>query len=221
MKIFNYLGNYFSNRETFQEIIVIPVFATLLAIFLGLLLLIVSGSSNEIALKALIALFYGSFGSISSISEALDRGRAVLRNVVIPQNVSERIADLDGNPRSRSWGRSIWGALLAFNVFAESEFSGNFLKWCATSGDPFAWHAQNISMRESDTVHNTERLRNQRVLPVSTEIDPSGRAFMEAHLKFGGSTAPRLYFLDDTKGRTGKIHIGGLDPHSRWENTTT
>mgnify|MGYP005705505497 CR=1 FL=1 len=57
MKIFNYFGNYFSNRETFQEIIVIPVFATLLAIFLGLLLLIVSGSSNEIALKALIALF--------------------------------------------------------------------------------------------------------------------------------------------------------------------
>ena len=71
MKIFNYFGNYFSNRETFQEIIVIPVFATLLAIFLGLLLLIVSGSSNEIALKALIALFYGSFGSLSSISESL------------------------------------------------------------------------------------------------------------------------------------------------------
>ena len=71
MKIFNYFGNYFSNRETFQEIIVIPVFATLLAIFLGLLLLIVSGSSNEIALKALIALFYGSFGSLSSISETL------------------------------------------------------------------------------------------------------------------------------------------------------
>ena len=159
--------------------------------------------------------------SISSISEAIDRGRAVLRNVVIPQNVSEMIDDLEGNQRSRSWGRSIWDALLAFNVFAESEFSGNFLKWCATSGDPFAWHAQNISMRESDTVHNTERLRNQRVLPVSTDIDPSGKTFMEAHLKFGGSTAPRLYFLDDTKGKTGKIHVGGLDPHSRWENTTT
>ena len=71
MKFFNFLSNYFSNRETFQEIIVIPVIATLLAIFLGLLLLIVSGSSNEIALKALIALFYGSFGSLSAISETL------------------------------------------------------------------------------------------------------------------------------------------------------
>ena len=86
--------------------------------------------------------------SISSISEALDRGRAVLRNVVIPQNVSEMIGDLEGNQRSRSWGRSIWDALLAFNVFAESEFSGNFLKRYATSGDHLAWQAQTISMRE-------------------------------------------------------------------------
>ncbi len=159
--------------------------------------------------------------SISSISEALDRGRSVLRNVVIPHNVSEMLDDLDGNQRSRSWGRSIWDALLAFNVFVDAEFSGNFLKWCGTSGDSFAWHAQNISMRESETVHNAERLRKQRILPVSTEVDPSGKIFMEAHLKFGGSSAPRLYFFDDSKGKTGKIHIGGIDPHSRWENTTT
>ena len=71
MKFFNFLSNYFSNRETFQEIILIPVIATLLAIFLGLLLLIVSGSSAQIALTALVALFTGSFGSLSAISETL------------------------------------------------------------------------------------------------------------------------------------------------------
>ena len=69
MNLFNYLSHYFSNRETFQEIILIPVIATFLAISLGLLLLIFSGSSSEIALKALIALFLGSFGSLSAISE--------------------------------------------------------------------------------------------------------------------------------------------------------
>ena len=69
MKFFIYLSNYFSNRETIQEIFLIPVIATLLAIFLGLLLLIVSGSSTQIALTALVALFTGSFGSLSSISE--------------------------------------------------------------------------------------------------------------------------------------------------------
>ena len=71
MKFFIYLSNYFSNRETIQEIILIPVIATLLAIFLGLLLLIVSGSSTQIALTALVALFTGSFGSLSAISETL------------------------------------------------------------------------------------------------------------------------------------------------------
>ena len=76
-------------------------------------------------------------------------------------------------------------------------------------------------MRESETVHNNERLKSQRILPVATELDPTGKIFMEAHLKFGGTSAPRLYFFDDSKGVTGKIHIGGLDPHSRWENTTT
>jgi len=111
--------------------------------------------------------------------------------------------------------------LLAFNGYVDSGFSGNFLKWCEASGDTFAWHAQNISMRESETVHNNERLRNQRILPVSTVVDADGKTFMEAHLKFGGSSAPRLYFFDDSKGKTGKIHIGGIDPHSRWENTTT
>ena len=69
MKFFIYLSNYFSNRETIQEIFLIPVIATLLAIFLGLLLLIVSGSSTQIALTALVALFTGSFGSLSAISE--------------------------------------------------------------------------------------------------------------------------------------------------------
>ena len=71
MKFFIYLSNYFSNRETIQEIFLIPVIATLLAIFLGLLLLIVSGSSTQIALTALVALFTGSFGSLSAISETL------------------------------------------------------------------------------------------------------------------------------------------------------
>ena len=76
-------------------------------------------------------------------------------------------------------------------------------------------------MKESDNVLNHERLYKQRVLPVSSEVDDSERVFMEAHLKFSGGLAPRLYFFDDTKGITGKIHIGGIDPHSRWENSTT
>jgi hypothetical protein len=39
---------------------------------------------------------------------------------------------------------------------------------------------------------------------------------MVAHLKVaegGGAQIPRIYFLDDTKGVTGKVHIGFFGPH--------
>ena len=157
--------------------------------------------------------------SIASVKEALDRGQS-LEYVVIPQGVSTRLEDLDAHQRSRTWGRAIFKALLAFEAFARSGFNGNFLQWCSVGSD-FAWYSQGTAMKESDNVRNHERLYKQRVLPVSPEVDDSGRVFMEAHLKFSGRLAPRMYFYDDTKGVTGKIHIGGIDPHSRWENTTT
>jgi hypothetical protein len=158
--------------------------------------------------------------SIASVEEALFRGRKSLEYVVIPQGVSTRLEDLDAHQRSRTWGRAIWKALLAFEAFARSGFNGNFLQWCSVGSD-FGWYSQGTAMKESDNVRNHERLYKQRVLPVSPEVDNSGRVFMEAHLKFSGRLAPRMYFYDDTKGVTGKIHIGGIDPHSRWENTTT
>jgi len=44
----------------------------------------------------------------------------------------------------------------------------------------------------------------------------SAVAIMVAHLKVaegGGAQIPRIYFLDDTKGVTGKVHIGFFGPH--------
>ena len=76
-------------------------------------------------------------------------------------------------------------------------------------------------MRESENVRQRPYLYNQRVLPVDREVEDSGKIFMESHIKFHGTLAPRMYFFDDTSGVTKKVHIGGIDPHSRWENTTT
>ncbi len=158
--------------------------------------------------------------SIGSIAEALEMGRDLLDRVEIAKNVSIRLEDMDNNQRSKTWGRDIWQAFLAFEAYARTPYSGNFYQWCS-SGSDFSWHAQGTSMKESDNVRKDERLYNQRVLPVAHEVNASGKIFMEAHLKFRGAMAPRLYFYDDTKGETGKIHVGGIDPHSRWENTTT
>ena len=158
--------------------------------------------------------------SITSVSEALTKGKQLLDHVEIAEKVSTRLDDLDNNQRAKTWGRDIWKAFLAFEAYARSGYTGNFYQWCS-SGNDFSWFSQSTALKESDTVHNDERLYAQRVLPITTEVDPRGKVFMESHLKFRGSMAPRLYFFDDTKGKTQKVHIGGIDPHSRWENTTT
>ena len=158
--------------------------------------------------------------SITSVSEALMKGRQLLDHVEIATRVSTRLEDLDNNQRAKTWGRDIWKAFLAFEAYARAGFSGNFYQWCS-SGNDFSWFSQSTAVKESDTVRNDERLYAQRVLPVSTDVEPTGKIFMESHLKFRGSMAPRLYFFDDTKGKTRKVHVGGIDPHSRWENTTT
>ena len=51
---------------------------------------------------------------------------------------------------------------------------------------------------------------------MSTDVNPDGRAFMEAHARVdsgGKYPAPRLYFHDDTAGNTGQVHVGYIGPH--------
>tara|TARA_B100000902_G_scaffold384306_1_gene424307 strand:+ start:2371 stop:3468 length:1098 start_codon:yes stop_codon:yes gene_type:complete len=59
------------DKATFLDVFIIPILATSLAITIGLLLLLLSGESYQTALRALISLFVGSFGSVSALSETL------------------------------------------------------------------------------------------------------------------------------------------------------
>lgn len=81
-----------------------------------------------------------------------------------------------------------------------------------------------ISMRESETVMNNDRLRAARLLPIATDVAVDGRIEMVAHLKIaegGGPLAPRIYFFDDTGSRTGKVHVGFIGPHEHMPNKGT
>ena len=64
-------------------------------------------------------------------------------------------------------------------------------------------------------VDTTDRFRAARTFPVPTELDDSGWTYFPAHIRIdrGGGVAPRLHYLDDTNGRTGRVHIGYLGPH--------
>ncbi len=157
------------------------------------------------------------YPQVTSIRQALELARLNLRKVEIPAGAEQRIADLDNAIEARSWARSVFDGLLALEVYAHkgSDY-GDFRDWCSRSKHERAWfaNAKKLAMNESEEVMRRPELRQHRVLPVSSRVDPSGRVVMQSHLKLAnGSMAPRLYFHDDTRGETGKVHVGYIGPH--------
>ena len=72
-----------------------------------------------------------------------------------------------------------------------------------------------VARGETKQTMANRRFAELRVRPISTEVEPSGRIEMQAHIKLepGGSPAPRIHFYDDTRGLTGKVHIGWFGDH--------
>lgn len=124
---------------------------------------------------------------------------------------------LDDEERARVWAAKAWNALRALDSYAEAardDFKGGFYQHC-TSDRPgtVSWPRKQYAPAESDTTMN--RWGEERVFFVPKELDSSGRMEMQAHLKLDskGSTSPRIYFVDDTKGVTGQVIVGYIGPH--------
>ncbi|RMH73159.1 MAG: hypothetical protein D6683_13495, partial [Actinomyces sp.] len=163
---------------------------------------------------------------VESVSEAVELARRHLGHVVVPEEACRDLDTLDAALESRQWANGIWRGLRALDAYARDAagFAGGFWEWCEHGGAVDTWPAttKKLAMRESETVMSKERLRRCRELPVDRRVDPSGQILMEAHLKIaegGGDLAPRIYFYDDTKGPTGKVHVGFVGPHHHLPNT--
>lgn len=160
-----------------------------------------------------------------SPSEAIEMARVYLAMVEIPEAAVRDVDRLDESPKDRIWASTSWEALRALHDYAvavtqDATIPGFFL-WCQQTS---AFPTNKIAMVESESVRNDERLARCRMLPVSVEVEPTGQLMMEAHLKIqggGGPLIPRLYFHDDTGGRTGKMHVGFYGPHALMPNTKT
>ena len=68
--------NYFKTKFVaenfdFEEILLIPIFATILALLIGSVFLLATGETFSNILVAFKSLFIGSFGSLNAISETL------------------------------------------------------------------------------------------------------------------------------------------------------
>lgn len=157
-----------------------------------------------------------------SLMDVVQRARKHLRHLDLPDTLDTEVSRLDVMyPRHRRrWTGKTWDALRALDAYAEARaeerFTGGFYDWCARPlpGAPIITPTM-VSMKESDSVSGNPKYYRARIFRVPAEIDPSGRVYMPSHIKLQqiGSPAPRMHFLDDAGGATGKIWIGYLGGH--------
>lgn len=149
--------------------------------------------------------------------------------LTLPDTAPRELDDIDTAPNAFAWGNTTWRGLRALAAYAEDRANGwskgGFWEWCA-EGQLLGWPAttKKLSMSESETVQNSDKLSRTRIFKVDTDVDPSGEITMLAHLKIsegGGNLAPRVYFHDDTSGPTGKVHVGLVGPHYLVPNKST
>ncbi|PBC79739.1 hypothetical protein BX265_4558 [Streptomyces sp. TLI_235] len=125
---------------------------------------------------------------------------------------------LDGKPDGTGWARLAWDGLTALQEYAAAavrgQAGGDFKAWCEHTPPGCHHFPPRKAVRwESRTVESHAKWKRERMLPVPSCVDASRRAFMGAHLRIGGgSTAPRLHYLDDCSG-SGRIYVGYIGQH--------
>ena len=153
----------------------------------------------------------------STIAETIAAARQHSKFLVIPSSAEQSIDVLESSATSGVWAKDLSRLFASMERYAvavsRGTFGGDYMLWCQDKGD---YSTRKVAMRESDPTQKDHALRAKRVFTVSTDVDPTGMKLMLAHVKIqrsGGSQIPRLYFHDDTRGATGKMHVGFIGPH--------
>jgi len=147
-------------------------------------------------------------------------------SVALPATAIAKIDDFKSIANAQQMAADVWRAIGAMHEYATSRplYSGNFYDWCRSSGHARAYPQGDVAMNESDSTKNSRnRDSHSREFVVDAQVSRDGKIDMYAHVKFGGigQNRPRLYFHDDTRGKTGKMHIGFLGPHNEVKNASS
>lgn len=151
------------------------------------------------------------------IRDALEQVSDALAGVAIPGDALKHAHLLDAESRD-GWRDKLVGALWALNEYAvdRGDFSGSFHDWSRRGmAKQHRVSAANIAMKDSETTASGKTTGKARRFAIDPMVNGDSWVQMEAHLKFGTGTpnAPRIYFYDDTRGNTGKVHVGFIGPH--------
>jgi hypothetical protein len=152
-----------------------------------------------------------------TIRATIAETRRLATRLVIPETAEREIGALDRLELAPIWAKDIGALFATMEKYARTRdsvgFEGNFLQWCDQKG---GYLATKIAMTDSEPTLKNSQLRSTRVFAVSTDLDSSGLKLMVAHAKIqarGSGHIPRVFFYDDTRGETQKIHIGFIGPH--------
>ena len=153
------------------------------------------------------------------IREAIQQARPRLDRVAIPESAMQHIEALDRESRE-GWREKVLSELWALNEYAtdRGDFPGNYHQWVQQGmSKASAIGAKNVAMKDSETTAAGKSTSEARMFKIDPKVTGDSWMQMEAHLKFGTGTpnAPRIYFHDDTRGSTGKVHVGFIGPHSK------
>jgi hypothetical protein len=108
-----------------------------------------------------------------------------------------------------------WEYLQVLDDYARAKvlnsFDGNFMQFLRNTPDGFkSMSYHKYAPVESEQTSNRRSLLEIRTFNVPNEVDPSGRALMEAHLKL--SRKIRIHFLDHTRV-SGRVYVGFIGNH--------
>ncbi len=151
-------------------------------------------------------------------SEVVEHALKTLHHIVIHVDVIKGARELDEHA-DESWARKAWLSLRALQEYAEAKAAGDidcdFKTCCEQSATDVVVPAGWVARTETKQTMASQRFRELRRLPVSPDVDPSGRVVMEEHSKIemGGTPCPRIHYYDDTRGSTGRIHVGWFGDH--------
>ncbi len=164
----------------------------------------------------------GPPANASSLDEAVELTREHCSGVVLPDSAEFDLNEMELAFPDTTCANAIWTCMLALDAYAKANFDGDFRHWSRESNDPRALPVSQIAMRESESVRNSKKSRGERTLVIDEAVGVGSATFMEAHLKpLNGHSdlIPRIYFYDDVRGRTGKVHVGAIGPHRRFPNS--
>jgi hypothetical protein len=127
----------------------------------------------------------------------------------------DQIEDLDRDEVGTYSGKT-WEGLRMLNDYARAKSEGLDVKGIVDYlkdgpvGYFNSWPIHKISMQESESTINDQKLLSQRKFVVPASVEPQGLALMVAHLKIGYRL--RVHFLEDVS-KTGKIYVGYIGRH--------